>query len=605
MMFIFSALFFSTLLVGSFAKQATNAQLRGMSVDEKSLGKRILSAGAQEDNRLIAYLGNWHACPTAQQLEEYTHVIISFAVSYTWSPGKNICSTTCEISTPPICGNSPNPGLVSDLQAAGKKVILSFGGAGMGGSWDGNNDCWEYCFGREDHVVNRITDIVNELHLDGVDIDYEYFYEDNQNGSGFTKGAQAQKFLKDVTLGLREKLPAGSEITHAPMEPDIVPGTAYYDILVEVSDALDFLMPQYYNGFTRPAIDGIDPSGGHSALEHYDDLVDGIFDGDATKIVFGFCIADCSGTGSNANANQAASVMTELNTYHPCNGGAFFWVADDDRQGAWSGTVADVLKPSRGCSSGGGQPTAPTTPRPTRAPVASPPTQAPVAVPVGPTAEGTCGGGSIGNGLCENPAYCCSKWGYCGSGSVYCDTDQRPTGPSPETSSPTKSPTKQTTLAPTNPPTTKPVTSSPTRQPTLAPTNSPTTKPVTSSPTSRPSKASVETSAPTMKASTSKPSASPTKAPVSSPTGGGNSGCCSQNFKDCDVPEGGWCNNVERCGKPGSCQDYIWLENGALTDTSTCIKRWDGGCYGDFDCCDGLYCDVSSPYWKSCQYKAN
>ena len=80
------------------------------------------------------------------------------------------------------------------------------------------SDCWEYCYGKEEKVVNRLADIVNEVGFDGIDIDYEYFYEDNQNGSGFTKGTQAQTFLRDITVGLRNKLPIGSELTHAPME---------------------------------------------------------------------------------------------------------------------------------------------------------------------------------------------------------------------------------------------------------------------------------------------------------------------------------------------------------------------------------------------------
>ena len=162
------------------------------------------------DSRLIAYLGNWQPCPSDEQLEQYTHIVIAFAVSYTWSPGKNVCSDTCEIATPPVCENSARPGLIQKWKSMGKKVVLSFGGAGMGGSWAGdNNDCWEHCFGRETQVVNRLTDIVNDMGLDGVDIDYEYFYDDNQNGSGFTKGAKAQKFLKDVTLGLRQSMPEG------------------------------------------------------------------------------------------------------------------------------------------------------------------------------------------------------------------------------------------------------------------------------------------------------------------------------------------------------------------------------------------------------------
>jgi hypothetical protein len=49
---------------------------------------------------------NWKACPTDEQISQYTHILLSFAVSYTWSPGKNKCSTTCDIAkTVPICGN--------------------------------------------------------------------------------------------------------------------------------------------------------------------------------------------------------------------------------------------------------------------------------------------------------------------------------------------------------------------------------------------------------------------------------------------------------------------------------------------------------------------
>ena len=124
------------------------------------------------DSRLIAYMGNWGDCPSVQQLNEYTDIVLAFAVSYTWAQEKNICDPTCQIATPPVCGNAPNPQLINDLHAAGKKIILSFGGAGMGGSWaSSNDDCWEYCFGREQQVVNRLVEIVDELNLDGVDID--------------------------------------------------------------------------------------------------------------------------------------------------------------------------------------------------------------------------------------------------------------------------------------------------------------------------------------------------------------------------------------------------------------------------------------------------
>ena len=357
-------------------------------------GDQIIN-GDGEHNRLIAYLGNWLSCPTPEQLEQYTHVMIGFAVSYTWNAWKNNCDQTCHIDTPPICNGPSSSTLVADLHAAGKKVILSFGGAGMGGSWSGdNNDCWDYCFGREDQVVDRLVEIVEDLDLDGIDIDYEYFYENGQNGSGFSKGAEAQNFLKKTTLGLREKLPEGSLVTHAPMDSDMVPGKAYYEILEEIGWSLDFLMPQYYNGITRPVIDGLGSgqSGRVATIDHYRALVDNVFEGDASKMVFGFCIQGCGGTNSNANAVQAANIITELAASYSCNGGAFFWMVEDDIGGAWSKAVSQAFPPSDNCTPTTGAPIgAPTsTPtilqqtQPSKQPVVTPPapTKAPTSAPI-------------------------------------------------------------------------------------------------------------------------------------------------------------------------------------------------------------------------------
>jgi hypothetical protein len=385
-----------------------------------------LSIGPKEDSRMIAYLGNWQSCPSAAQLSQYTHVVIAFAVSYIWTPGKNDCSQTCDISTPPICNNQFNPTLVSDLQAAGKKVILSFGGAGMGGSWASSvDDCWDSCFGREEHVVGRLVEIVKELGLDGVDLDYEYYYENNQNDSGFARGAEAQTFLRDVTLGLREKLPEGAIVTHAPMDADMVPGTEYFNILESVSSSLDFLMPQYYNGITRPVIDGFTGAapGRVSSLAHYRTLVDTFFQGDSTKMVFGFCISDCSGTGSNANGPQAANVMADLAQEYSCNGGAFFWVAEHDFDGAWSQSVNQATQASVGCSSSPQGPTVPvpTGPAPTAPqPTASAPT-APEPAPTPPVSAPT----SSPDGCCSLDFKTCIDW--CGTieeDCASCDVNQ-------------------------------------------------------------------------------------------------------------------------------------------------------------------------------------
>lgn len=244
----------------------------------------------------MAYIGNWQSCPSDAQLEQYTHIAVGFAVSYTYASPKNQCSETCVIDVPPICENQPAPTLVSEWQEKGIAVLLSFGGAGMGGSWEGDvNDCWEYCFGREDYVIERLVELVTILDLDGIDIDYEYFLEDN-DAREFTKGADAINFLETITVGLRERMP-GKILTHAPMDADLVAGAEYFEMLKRISYALDFIMPQYYNGITRPNLDGFASQGiGQMApVDHYNGLLE-IFDNDPTRIVFGFCINDCGGS---------------------------------------------------------------------------------------------------------------------------------------------------------------------------------------------------------------------------------------------------------------------------------------------------------------------
>merc|ERR1712194_334306 len=404
----------------------------------------------------------------------------------------------------PICNNQNNQALVDSWRAAGKKVILSFGGAGMGGSWAGdNNDCWDYCYGKKESVVSQLDTIVRYQNFDGIDIDYEYFYNT----------AEAQNFLRTVTTGLRSRLPSGSIVAHAPMDPDLLQHTAYYKILKEVSSSLDFIMPQYYNGFTRPAIDGIDGtgSGSVSALSHYNTLVNDMFDGDATKIIFGFCISDCSGTGSNANAIQAAGVMSSLRAHHPCNGGTFFWVATHDTGGSWSQIVSNEILPYSGCSDGSPtvSPTSPTTSAPT-----FPSTTAPTLPPVPPTAfptkspvqAGMCPSGYSGmiatvdcKGFyhCQNGSLISSTPTMCQTGLLFnqevqvCDwasnvvCESNPNTPIP-TSFPTEEPTMApvaTTALPTDAPTLPPVspiaplTGTPTLPP-VPPTSSPTNSPV-------------------------------------------------------------------------------------------------------------------------------
>jgi hypothetical protein len=69
------------------------------------------------------------------------------------------------------------------------------------------------------------------------------------------------------------------------------------------------------------------------------------------KVVFGFCIAECG--SYNVDGAQAASAINNLNDAYPCNGGAFFWVAEYDVDGSWSVPVSNARQISTGsCSAG-------------------------------------------------------------------------------------------------------------------------------------------------------------------------------------------------------------------------------------------------------------
>jgi hypothetical protein len=145
------------------------------------------------------------------------------------------------------------------------------------------------------------------------------------------------------------------------------PGRAYFELLNKITDNLDFLIPQYYNGYVRSY------TYFPGALSHFTTITDQMFGGDPSKVVYGFCINDC-GT-FNLDGNQSAQVMEWLSEKYPCNGGAFFWVANNDtNNGQWSVRVETQLEIDCTSCSDNDEPT-----NPTNAPV-SIPTNAPIIV---------------------------------------------------------------------------------------------------------------------------------------------------------------------------------------------------------------------------------
>lgn len=287
---------------------------------------------------MMAFIENWLDCPNIDQIQGYSHVIISFAVTYVWEPGKNRCNEQCQVSTPvPICANG-NLQKVREWQQAGTKVLLSFGGAGMGGSWSSSqDDCWEYCYNRgAADVARQVAAIVEDQGFDGVDIDFEYFVTRDK----------AVPFLAQLTTDLQALMPAEKTVSHAPMDGDVDRGDPYYDALKQVASSVDYVLPQYYNGPFRPA------NNLAAVRPHFTNLVNDVFGGDASKVVFGFCNSDCSGTGSNVGSSQAVSIMREVTEWFPGNGGAYLWAGASDRGNQWSRGVRASLSAASNMTQG-------------------------------------------------------------------------------------------------------------------------------------------------------------------------------------------------------------------------------------------------------------
>merc|ERR1711865_254344 len=83
---------------------------------------------------------------------------------------------------------------------------------------------------------------------------------------------------------------------------------------------------------------------------------------------------------------------------------------------------------------------APVPPPPVAPPVSVPtaPVESPVMAPTESETGGTCGDGTVGNGLCSNPSHCCSQWGFCGTiESGHCPGGEGPTPTAPVAPQPT------------------------------------------------------------------------------------------------------------------------------------------------------------------------
>lgn len=248
--------------------------------------------------RMVGYLEDWESTPSKSVLSHYSHVMYAFVET---------SSSSCTLS-------QPSKSAVDKVHEAGAKILASVGGASM-------DNYWHYC--SVDSLVSQLVSIVNKYGFDGVDIDYEV---DPPN----------QSFVVNLNNKLRDSLPSGKLLTHAPENNMMVKGGSYWNILKQCK-GVDFVAIQYYNDEPAPV------TSESKTLSHYDAVVQEIFSGDAKKVVFGYCITDCD--NYNMDGNKAASFTKKLvSKYGSSFGGVMNWAINQgDSNGSWSSAVLGVM----------------------------------------------------------------------------------------------------------------------------------------------------------------------------------------------------------------------------------------------------------------------
>ena len=263
-------------------------------------------------------------------------------------------------------GAASNPKLISsavaqqmvELRKAGKKVILSFGGAGQGFAGAGYKTFSENVKDTATAIAGFVKAAKIEdggtFRFDGIDIDWEdtdSFLPEAQRPA--QSNYDGRVFLISLTQQLRKLLPSPKyTISHAPQPPYLSTSgghfpeniTGYIDVLKSAKDDIDWLNVQYYN------------QGGYFAvpkniITQYNEVIKDSANNyggiSASKLVVGKPIVN-TGSGVLSLSVVTADVIAPLfATYEESFGGAFVWrYADDNKShGDWGDGLEEALKP--------------------------------------------------------------------------------------------------------------------------------------------------------------------------------------------------------------------------------------------------------------------
>ncbi len=284
-------------------------------------------------SRLVIYYNSAHAPLSSIAETPLTHVILAFLMPSAADPTKVEPSGNLDSVWPDVQG----------LQAAGKKVMISFGGG------TATHEAYRQLAADVPGLARQIAGFVAQRGLDGVDIDFE-------DTAGFERGSayDGVAFLVSLTRELAAALPAGKNlISHAPQPPYLSPyfeGGPYLKVLKGAGDDISWINLQYYNnpGFQDPGqITGL--TGASPFVSSVTGLAQGVggVAWPVAKTVIGKPVAPIDAhTGYLPVADLVSQVVAPLvGKYGKQVGGAMGWqyAQDVSEQGAWHNALAAAL----------------------------------------------------------------------------------------------------------------------------------------------------------------------------------------------------------------------------------------------------------------------
>ncbi len=287
--------------------------------------------------RYIVYYNSDAAPLKAAVQTTYSHIILSFLRVVVDAHGN------LQLLVPEAIVKQSSA--IPELQAAGKKVLISFGG--------GEAQTAEYTalIGREKELAGMLAAYVKQYQLDGIDIDFEASAMLHQQRPADTGDGRA--FLIALTRALRAELPSPRYLlSHAPQPPYLDPdwhAGPYLQVLAAAGEAIDWIMVQYYDnpGFNNPVPDSVNKN--NSTLTSYPDLVSttGRLHWPSRKVVVGKPIyKDDAGSGYISPDQIITTIIQPLlQDYGKLFGGLAGWqfsTLTADHQ-AWNHQVGNAL----------------------------------------------------------------------------------------------------------------------------------------------------------------------------------------------------------------------------------------------------------------------